>query len=62
MEERLISPEATDGDVDPPLRPRTLDEFIGQRQLCDNLRVFIDAARQRREALDHLRLAGPPAP
>jgi len=60
MEERLISPEATDGDVDPSLRPRTLDEFIGQRQLCDNLRVFIDAARQRREALDHVLLAGPP--
>jgi Holliday junction DNA helicase RuvB len=59
MDERLISPEAASGD-DPSLRPRTLDEFIGQTQLCDNLRVFIDAARQRREALDHVLLAGPP--
>jgi Holliday junction DNA helicase RuvB len=42
------------------LRPQRLDEFIGQRQLCRNLRVFIEAARQRREALDHVLLAGPP--
>jgi Holliday junction DNA helicase RuvB len=60
MDERLISSEASPGDPDVSLRPQRLDEFIGQRQLCRNLRVFIEAARQRREALDHVLLAGPP--
>jgi holliday junction DNA helicase RuvB len=60
MNERLISSEPSPGDPDVSLRPQRLDEFIGQRQLCRNLRVFIEAARQRREALDHVLLAGPP--
>jgi Holliday junction DNA helicase RuvB len=42
------------------LRPRSLDEFVGQGDVCDNLRVFIQAAREREEALDHLLLCGPP--
>ena len=42
------------------LRPLAFDEFVGQRQVCDNLRVFIEAARTRREALDHVLLHGPP--
>jgi len=42
------------------LRPLTLEEFVGQRRLRDNLRVFIEAARGRREALDHVLLSGPP--
>ncbi|MCP4293842.1 MAG: Holliday junction branch migration DNA helicase RuvB [bacterium] len=42
------------------LRPRTLDEFIGQNELKENLRVFIQAARQRGEVLDHVLLHGPP--
>jgi Holliday junction DNA helicase RuvB len=42
------------------LRPQTLAEFIGQKQVCSNLKVFIDAARSRREALDHVLFAGPP--
>ncbi len=42
------------------LRPRTLDEFIGQDKIKRNLRVFLDAARQRGEPLDHLLLYGPP--
>ena len=42
------------------IRPLALDEFVGQRQLRDNLRVFIDAARSRREALDHVLFFGPP--
>src|SRR5262245_20094824 len=42
------------------MRPATLGEFVGQRQLRDNLRVFIDAARSRREALDHVLFFGPP--
>jgi holliday junction DNA helicase RuvB len=60
MNQRVISPEAASGDGDVSLRPQTLAEFIGQSRLCANLRVFIDAARQRREALDHVLLAGPP--
>ncbi|HEV8679206.1 MAG TPA: Holliday junction branch migration DNA helicase RuvB [Stellaceae bacterium] len=42
------------------IRPAALDEFVGQRQLRDNLRVFIDAAKSRREALDHVLFYGPP--
>ena len=60
MNERLVSPEAAPADAELSLRPQRLDEFIGQTQLCHNLRVFIDAARQRREPLDHVLLAGPP--
>ena len=60
MSERLVSPEAAAADVEPSLRPQRLAEFIGQAQLRANLAVFIAAARQRREALDHVLLAGPP--
>ena len=60
MNQRLVSPEAAPADAELSLRPQRLDEFIGQTQLCHNLRVFIEAARQRREALDHVLLAGPP--
>jgi Holliday junction DNA helicase RuvB len=60
MDERLISTEAAAADVDLSLRPQRLAEFIGQAQLRANLAVFIEAARQRREALDHVLLAGPP--
>jgi Holliday junction DNA helicase RuvB len=42
------------------MRPQTLDEFVGQEQTKANLRVFIDAARVRGEALDHVLLFGPP--
>ena len=60
MSERLISPEAAAADAELSLRPQRLGEFIGQAQLRANLAVFIEAARQRREALDHVLLAGPP--
>jgi holliday junction DNA helicase RuvB len=60
MNERLVSPEAGPTDVEPSLRPQRLGEFIGQAALRANLGVFIAAARQRREALDHVLLAGPP--
>ena len=49
-----------DEDLEVSLRPRTLDEFVGQNDLKDNLRVFIAAARQRGEVLDHVLLHGPP--
>ena len=42
------------------LRPKTLDEFIGQQKIKDNLRVFITAALQRTETLGHVLLSGPP--
>src|ERR1700730_10044575 len=58
---RIVDP-ASDGQdtVETSLRPVTLDEFVGQRQLRDNLRVFIEAARSRSEALDHVLFSGPP--
>jgi Holliday junction DNA helicase RuvB len=51
--------EDTEGD-EPTLRPRSLDEFIGQEALKENLRIFVEAAKRRGEALDHMLLAGPP--
>src|SRR5918996_6147640 len=60
MNEQLVRPEAMAADADLSLRPRNLAEFIGQAQLRANLGVFIEAARQRREPLDHVLLAGPP--
>jgi Holliday junction DNA helicase RuvB len=42
------------------LRPQTLSEFIGQKRACENLKVFIEAAKSRAEALDHVLFAGPP--
>ncbi|MDP6122004.1 MAG: Holliday junction branch migration DNA helicase RuvB [Rhodospirillales bacterium] len=60
-EERVIAPEALDVDAgELGLRPHSLGDFIGQRQICDNLRVFIDAARARAEPLDHVLFYGPP--
>ncbi len=58
---RLVSGEVAPLEAaDRALRPQTLDEFVGQEQSKANLRVFIDAARARGEALDHVLLFGPP--
>ena len=57
---RLLSPERAPDDVDVALRPRSLDDFVGQRAARDNLRVFIGAAKARGEAMDHVLLFGPP--
>ncbi len=58
--ERTIDPvEDAEGD-EPTLRPRTLDEFVGQEDLKQNLRIFVEAAKRRGEPLDHMLLAGPP--
>jgi holliday junction DNA helicase RuvB len=59
-DERLTSPERRPEDVDAALRPKRLDEFVGQQAARDNLRVFIDAARRRGDALDHVLFFGPP--
>ena len=59
--ERVVAPQRTDRDAaESSVRPATLEEFIGQYQLRDNLRVFIEAAKSRGEALDHILLFGPP--
>ena len=58
--ERITTPERTAEDSDAALRPRSLDEFIGQKSARENLRVFIGAAKARGEALDHVLLHGPP--
>src|SRR5215210_7387716 len=52
--------QAADEELDRSLRPRRLDDFVGQRAVRDQLGVFIEAARARGEALDHVLLAGPP--
>src|SRR5512137_1194318 len=59
---RLITPSRVDEDAqfEAGLRPRTLDEYIGQERVRENLVVSITAARQRAEALDHVLLYGPP--
>ncbi|HVR07466.1 MAG TPA: Holliday junction branch migration DNA helicase RuvB [Thermoanaerobaculia bacterium] len=60
--DRLLSgvPDPEDLGVEPSLRPKVLDEYVGQRKIVDNLRVFIRAARERGESLDHVLLFGPP--
>jgi len=59
---RLVSGRPVDDDLgfDQSLRPRRLDEYVGQTQVVENLRVAIEAARTRGEALDHVLLFGPP--
>jgi holliday junction DNA helicase RuvB len=57
---RITTPERTSEDFDPALRPKSLDEFIGQKAARENLRVFVAAAKSRGEALDHVLLHGPP--
>lgn len=60
-DDRIISPASAPGEsFDRALRPQTLSEFVGQSQAKGNLKVFIDAARGRAEALDHVLLFGPP--
>src|SRR6187551_1820670 len=49
-----------DQEEDAALRPRRFDEFVGQRKIVDNMAVYVQAARRRGDALDHVLLAGPP--
>ena len=58
--DRLTTPERRPEDLDAALRPKTLDDFVGQRAARENLRVFIDAAKSRGDALDHVLFFGPP--
>ncbi len=57
---RLVTPETRADDADVSLRPQRLSEFIGQEKARANLSVFIEAARSRKEALDHVLFVGPP--
>src|ERR1700742_2230354 len=60
MSERLVTPERKEDDLDASLRPKRLADFVGQQQARENLSVFIDAAKARGEALDHVLFYGPP--
>jgi Holliday junction DNA helicase RuvB len=62
MTERFLAPalQRDDDDVERSLRPRRLDEFIGQERAKEQLQVALDAAKAREEALDHVLLVGPP--
>ncbi|MEO3389184.1 Holliday junction branch migration DNA helicase RuvB [Mesorhizobium sp. CAU 1741] len=57
---RLITPEKRGEDADVSLRPQALDEFVGQQAARANLKIFIEAAKNRGEALDHVLFVGPP--
>ena len=59
-QERIISGDRRPEDLDAALRPKTLDEFVGQKAARENLRVFIEAAKARGDALDHVLFFGPP--
>ncbi|WAA11570.1 Holliday junction branch migration DNA helicase RuvB [Fervidibacillus halotolerans] len=62
MEERVVSEQATTEDMslEQSLRPQTFDEYIGQDHVKENLKIFIEAAKMRKETLDHVLLYGPP--
>ena len=62
FENRIVSTESIpdDRDSEPSLRPKTLDEYTGQAKAKENLRIYIDSAKLRGEALDHVLLYGPP--
>ncbi|MBQ7014193.1 MAG: Holliday junction branch migration DNA helicase RuvB [Oscillospiraceae bacterium] len=62
VENRLLSAEQTDEDyiLEKGLRPQTLSEYIGQDRVKENLAIYIEAAKRREEALDHVLLYGPP--
>ena len=62
MEKRVISTQIQEEDqaVEKSLRPQTLDEYIGQEKAKQNLKIYIEAAKQRKEALDHVLFFGPP--
>jgi Holliday junction DNA helicase RuvB len=59
-QDRIITGDSRPEDLDAALRPKRLDEFVGQKAARDNLRVFIQAAKSRGDALDHVLFFGPP--
>ena len=62
-DDRLVTSKRAEEDAaELALRPQTLDDFIGQKQLRENLKIYIAAAKSRKEALDHVLFHGPPGP
>ena len=61
-EDKIITAEAQDGEesVEQVLRPQILDEYIGQESVKDQMNIFIEAAKKRNEAMDHVLIFGPP--
>ena len=58
---RLVSPDAMPADAEEiSLRPKTLDDYVGQEKAKGNLKVYLRAAQQRGEPMDHILLYGPP--
>ena len=62
MEKRIISTQITEEDygIENSLRPLSLDDYVGQNKVKSNLKVYIEAAKERGEALDHVLFYGPP--
>ena len=62
FENRIVTPDYSPDDVDVELslRPRAIDDYIGQEKVKENLKIYIEAAKNRNEALDHVLLYGPP--
>ncbi len=62
FENRIVTPDYSpeDADLELSLRPRTIDDYIGQEKAKENLKIYIAAAKKRNEALDHVLLYGPP--
>ena len=61
-DEKIIAPESQDGEetVEQVLRPQVLSEYIGQESVKDQMNIFIEAAKKRNEAMDHVLIFGPP--
>lgn len=57
---RIVTPEIRGDEIDSTMRPQVLDDFVGQAQARANLKIFIEAAKARGEALDHVLFVGPP--
>ena len=61
-EQRLIDPDAISAELslDRALRPKRLEDYVGQTEVCEQMEIFITAAKNRGEALDHVLIFGPP--
>ena len=62
FENRIMTTSYTreDGNAEPSLRPKRLEDYIGQEKVKENLKIYIEAAKLRGESLDHVLLYGPP--
>ena len=60
MDDRIVSKELLNGEVDNTLRPQYIKDYVGQEEVKENIKIFIDAAKMRNESLDHVLLYGPP--